>query len=104
MTKLRLNDMVEIVVAHDYEDWWRLKDCQFLFVRPGTTELMGEDYQSKWWRYFEGENPILSPKSLVHIDGDPDLTFRRLRKIFNDNRLIMPYSKLREREGRTYED
>ena len=32
MDELRLEDM-EIVVAHDYEDWWRLKDCQLLFVR-----------------------------------------------------------------------
>ena len=85
MEELRLEDM-EIVVAHDYEDWWNLKDCNFLFVRPGTTELMREDYTSKWWRYFEEENPNLSHNLLVHIDDDPDLTFRRLMKVIEKTR------------------
>ena len=91
MDELRLEDM-EIVVAHDYEDWWRLKDCQLLFVRKGTTVLMGEDYQSKWWRYFEGENPILSPNLCVGIDSDPDTSLRHLSKVIEIG------------EGRTYED
>ena len=49
------NDKI-LLVAHECEDWWDLRECNFLTVTEETRDKMGQDYQSKWWRYFDGSD------------------------------------------------
>jgi hypothetical protein len=48
-----------VLVGNCDEGWWDLKDCTFLFVKEKTAREMGEDCNSKWWRYFEDNSKKL---------------------------------------------
>lgn len=50
-----MNSTEKIVVANTNEDWWSLNECFFLSVSNETYEKMSNNYQSKWWRYFDGD-------------------------------------------------
>jgi len=67
------NDKI-LLVAHDCEDWWDLNECSFLTVTKKTRDKMSKDYQSKWWRYFDGsdcteisENELLDTKNAIEF-------------------------------------
>jgi len=50
-----MNISGKVVVANGNEDWWRVEDCFLLQVSNESYEKMCDDYQSKWWRYFDGD-------------------------------------------------
>lgn len=43
----------KVIIANKFEDWWEVEDCFLLQISDKSYEKICDNYESKWWRYFD---------------------------------------------------
>ena len=70
----------KVVVANTCEDWWSVEDCVLLQVTNMAYEKMRDDYESKWWRYFDGDYEGIEESDILSETNLQDYILRMMTK------------------------
>jgi hypothetical protein len=94
MKKMKKEHQTVVMVGNYFGDWWDLRACTFLFVSDKTSKEMSEDYDFKWWRYFEDNNEklideIYAPKYISELIKENN----EMRIILNEHGLLSDVCK-----------